>query len=294
MKKLLLLSIVFICSGLQAQPGTDVFLLDLEMTAKGIALGTPQNISNSIGYDNQPSFYNDDIIMFSSTRNGQTDIAAYQLSDASRSWLTETPEGSEYSPLKVPGKNEFSAIRLDLDGLQRLYRYDYATGKPERLLNDLKVGYHLWYNKDIVVSTVLVEDRMDLVVSHLTDQTHYTFQKNVGRSLHKIPNTDLVSYISKEYGDWEIKSLNPISGATEVICKTVPQSEDMCWLVDGTILMGHNDTLWKYNAKKDEQWQALKTFDAHEIDHITRLQTNPNATKLLLVADDPAPFPKKE
>lgn len=294
MKKRLSLCIILICSGLQAQPGSDVYLLDLDMSAKGIVLGTPRNISNSVGYDNQPSFYNDNIILFSSIRNEQTDIAAYQLSDAARSWLTETLEGSEYSPLKIPGKNEFSAIRLDQDGLQRLYRYDYATGKPERLLNDLKVGYHVWYNKEMVVSTVLVENRMDLVVSNLTDQTHYTFQKNVGRSLHKIPNTDLVSYISKAHGDWEIKSLNPISGATEVLCKTVSQSEDMCWLVDGTIIMGHNDTLWKYNAKEDQQWQALKTFETNNINHITRLQANANSTLLLLVADDPDTFTKKE
>ncbi|MGB5274157.1 MAG: hypothetical protein WBN39_08895 [Flavobacteriaceae bacterium] len=294
MKKLLSLAIVLIYNGLPAQTGSDVFLLDLEVTAKEIVLGTPRNISNTIGYDNQPSFYNDDIVLFSSTRNGQTDIASFRLRDATRSWLTETPEGSEYSPLKIPGKNEFSAIRLDKDGLQRLYRYDVARGKPELLLKELKVGYHVWYNKDIVVSTVLVEDRMDLVVSHLADQTHYTFQKNVGRSLHNIPNTELISYISKEHGDWEIKSLNPISGATEVICKTIPQSEDMCWLVDGTILMGHNDTLWKYNAKEDEQWQSLKTFGTNNINHITRLQANANSTMLLLVAEDPAPFPKKE
>jgi hypothetical protein len=294
MKKQLSIAIALIGNGLLAQPGSDVFLLELDMTANGIELGTPQNISSTIGYDNQPSFYDDNIIIFSSTRNGQTDIATYQLGDAARSWLTETPEGSEYSPLKIPGKKEVSAIRLDKDGLQRLYRYDFATGKHEPLLNDLKVGYHVWYSNDILVSTVLVEDRMDLVVSNLKEQTHYTFQKNVGRSLHKIPNTELVSYISKENKDWEIKSLNPISGATEVICKTVPQSEDMCWLVDGTILMGHNNTLRKYNAKEDEQWQSVKTFEAHDIDHITRLQTNSNSTKLLLVADDPAPFPRKE
>jgi hypothetical protein len=294
MKKLLSVCIVLIYSGLHAQTGSDIFVLDLDRNAKAIVLGTPRNITNSIGYDNQPSFYNDDIILCSSTRNGQTDIASYRLSDAARSWRTETPEGSEYSPLKIPGKNEFSAVRLDQDGLQRLYRYDFTTGKPELLLNGLKVGYHVWYRQDIVVSAVLVEDRMDLVVSHCTDKTHYTFQKNVGRSLHNIPNTDLVSYISKAHGEWEIKSLNPISGATEVICKTLPQSEDMCWLVDGTILMGHNNTLWKYNAKEDQQWQSLKTFEAHGIDHITRLQTNANATKLLLVADDPAPFQNKE
>ncbi|TFG78566.1 MAG: hypothetical protein E4H26_02105 [Flavobacteriales bacterium] len=294
MKKTLAVSIVLGFSHLQAQTDTDVYLLDIYASANGIELGSPKNISNNIGYDNQPSFYNDNIVLFSSNRNGQTDIAKYNIGDSARSWLTDTPEGGEYSPLKIPGKNEVSAIRLDKDGLQRLYRYDFDTGKSTLLLEDLKVGYHVWFNKDILVSAVLIEDRMDLVVSNLKDRTHYTFQRNVGRSLHRIPNTDLISYISKENEDWEIRSLNPISGASQTLCKTIPQREDMCWLINGTILMGNGNILSQFDPKNDKQWKSLKTFGKKNINNITRLRANAISTKLLMVADETAPSLKKQ
>lgn len=180
------------------QAETEVYLFDLEWKDGLPTLTNPKNISNNKGYDNQPSFYDDDTVLFASTRAGQTDIRRFDIEEGSiSSWVTDTPTGSEYSPLKIPGKKAISAIRLDLDGLQRLYQYDIKTGESALLL-DLKVGYHVWFNDHIIVCSVLVDDRMDLVVSNLKDGSNHTYQKNVGRSLHKIPNTDLISYISKE------------------------------------------------------------------------------------------------
>ncbi|NHF59429.1 SnoaL-like domain-containing protein [Flavobacteriaceae bacterium TP-CH-4] len=268
-----------------AQTNTEVYLMDVSTTDGKISLGEPRNISNNEGYDNQPSFYNDNLILFSSTRNRQTDIAQYNVRDNISSWITDTPRGSEYSPLKIPGKKEFSAIRLDTNGLQRLYRYDMESGKPSLLLRDLKVGYHLWFAEDILISTVLVDDRMDLVVSNLQDNTNYTFQKNVGRSLHKIPGTKLISYISKENEVWEIKSMDPISGATQFITNIPPEIEDICWLINGTILVGMGNTLYRFHPKTDSQWSVLHTFEGKNLGSISRLATNANSSKLVLVSE---------
>ena len=54
---------------------TEVFLFDINSKNNEIELNNKRNISNNDGYDNQPSFYNDNIILFASTRNNQTDIA---------------------------------------------------------------------------------------------------------------------------------------------------------------------------------------------------------------------------
>ena len=122
--------------------------------------------------------------MFASTREGQTDILKFNIKDGSTiSWITDTPTGSEYSPLRIPESDAISAIRLDLNGLQRLYAYNIKDGSSKTILKDAKVGYHVWYTKDIIVASVLVDDRMDLVVSNLKDHSNYTFQKKVGRSL---------------------------------------------------------------------------------------------------------------
>lgn len=268
-----------------SQAETEVYLFDLDWQEGLPTLTNPKNISNNGGYDNQPSFYDDDTVLFASTRAGQTDIRRFDIEEGSiSSWVTDTPTGSEYSPLKIPGKEAVSAIRLDLDGLQRLYQYDLKTGDSRPLL-DLKVGYHVWFNDHIIVCSVLVGDRMDLVVSNLKDGSNRTYQKNVGRSLHKIPDTDLISYISKEHDRWQIKSLDPVSGATKKITDTYDNAEDMCWLSDGTILMGAGKSIVRYNPKTDVQWERLIYFHQEEINNISRMTANPASNRLAFVAE---------
>lgn len=272
-----------------AQTNTEVFVVALETNSEGMYFDALQNISNNPGYDNQPSFYNDNLVLFSSTRDGQTDIAAYSLNKDSLQWKSETKNGSEYSPLKIPGRKSISAIRLDTDGTQLLYAYDYSTASSKVLLEDLKVGYHLWYDPNILVSSVLVDNRMDLVVSNIKDGTNYTFQKNVGRSLHKIPNTELISFISKEGDVLEVKSMNPISGATKTIVALPEGVQDICWLINGTILAGKDNQLIKFTPGKDnDQWKILKEFPKSEILKITRIASNNISSKLAFAAEIPA------
>lgn len=270
-----------------SQPNTEVFILRLGQAPDHLSLGNPVNISNNPGYDNQPSFYNNNLVLFSSTRNEQTDIAAYALNKDSIIWKTNTPKGSEYSPLKIPGSQNFSAIRLDEDGKQLLYEYNWKTGRSKPVLKDLKVGYHLWFNEDILVSTVLVENRMGLVVSNLPDKTNYTFQRNVGRSLHKIPNSALISFISKEGEKWVLKSMDPVSGATRIITILPEGVQDMCWLIDGSVLAGQGNQLFRYTPGKDDSWQLFAEFPEREIETITRLATNAISSLLLMVAEIP-------
>ena len=270
---------------ISAQTNTEVYLLDMVATDGKIELDNPKNISNNEGYDNQPSFYDGNTIIFSSTRNGQTDIAQYNIKEGTISWITNTPNGSEYSPLRIPDQNDVSAIRQDVDGTQLLYRNNVVSGNSKVLMEDLVVGYHTWYNKDIVVASVLVEDRMDLVVSNLKKKTNRTVQKKVGRSLHKIPNSNLISYISKENESWEIKSLDPVSGATKKITNTIPNVDDMCWLMDGTILMAKDNGIFKFDPKGDNKWNLLKRFEEKNMQNITRLTANSTSTLLTMVSE---------
>ena len=285
------LAFIFCCGSYlgMAQNNTEVYLFDLDMENGNITLTNPKNISNNEGYDNQPSFLDDNTLLFASTRAGQTDILKFDITNGSTSsWITDTPTGSEYSPLKVPNKEAASAIRLDLDGLQRLYEYELKTGESKLLVKDLKVGYHVWHNEHLLVCTVLVDNRMDLVVVNLLDGTQHTHQKNVGRSLLKIPGTELISFISKEAKEWQIKSLDPISGATEQITSTHKRSEDICWLNDGTILTGSGRTLLRFDPTTDEGWNSVLSFDLNEINNISRIAVNKSANRLVFVAEDSA------
>jgi hypothetical protein len=249
-------------------------------------LTNPKNISNNDGYDNQPSFWDDDSVLFASTRADQTDIRRLNINEGSTyKWLTNTPTGSEYSPLRIPGKNAVSAIRLDLDGLQRLYEYDLKTGESKPL-SDLKIGYHVWFNKDILVTTVLVENRMDLVVINFKDNSTRTVQKNVGRSLHTIPGGQRINFVDKSNNNWIIKSIDPISGATDQIADIFQKEEDVCWLDSNTLITGHEKSLYTYDVKNGGEWEPLITFDQEEINNISRIAINKGKTRLAFVAED--------
>lgn len=278
------LSPVFLC----AQLDTEIYLAAIQANESGKTLGTPLNISNNEGYDNQPSFLDEDHILFSSTRNGQTDIALYSISRDTKTWISDTKDGSEYSPLKIPGKEAVSAIRLDADGLQRLYAYDLGTGTWEELVKDLKIGYHLWYNGHMLVCTVLIEDRMDLVVCNLKEGTHETVEKNVGRSLQKIPHSNLVSFIGKAGARPAIKSLNPVSKSIETLQYIGDGKEDIAWLTRNQLLVGDQSALFVAKADTTKSWEPFHEFGHSELYKISRLAVGPDGEKLVIVAE-PSP-----
>jgi len=268
-----------------AQPNTEVYLFDVVPKDNQYTLDNQRNISNNEGYDNQPSFYNDNQVLFAATRHGQTDIASYNVRDHKISWVNATGQGSEYSPTKIPGKKAVSSIRLDTTGLQRLYQYDFKSGKDKELVKDLVIGYHTWIDQDMIASAVLADGGLNLVISNLKNKTNDTLQKKIGRSLHKIPNSNRISYISKENEQWEIRSIDPITGANTKIISTIPRTEDMCWLLNGTILMPKDNIIYKFNPETDQNWSVFTSFDDPNLWNITRISTNAISSQLALVSE---------
>lgn len=274
-----------LCTHLCAQTNTEVYLLDVKTVEGKAELVNPKNISNNEGYDNQPSFYDEQTILFASTRNGQTDIAKYDIVSGKRSWVTDTPQGSEYSPLKIPGKKAISSIRLDTTGFQRLYEYSIWDGKSTELLKDLKVAYHVWYDQDHIVSAVTNGNQLDLVVSNLRDSTHQTLQKKIGRSLHRIPDSPLISFISKEKEDWEIKSLNPKTGEIKKIADMFANVDDMSWLANGRIIAADDQILMELDPKSKSEWRRFLRFERKGINNISRIAVSPNGQYFSLVVE---------
>ncbi|MFK5879698.1 MAG: hypothetical protein QM478_09410 [Flavobacteriaceae bacterium] len=287
MKKIFSLFLFFTTFLIYAQPNTDVYLFDLDTSNRSFVLSTMKNISDNEGYDSQPSFFNDNTILYASTRKGQTDIVQYKIDSGKKKWLTKT-DGSEYSPLKIPSENAITAIRLEKDGTQQLYKYDFKNGKSSVLINSIVIGYQTWFNKNTLVSSVLEDDMLSLYVSNLNIDKHNKIESNIGRSLHKIPNSNMISFISKATDEWEIKSLEFVTGKTVRITKTIPEAEDMCWLPDGTILMGKGNSIYKYNPKTNADWIEVASLRNFDITNITRLTVNSDGTKLVLVAEKKA------
>ncbi|MEZ4796511.1 MAG: nuclear transport factor 2 family protein [Flavobacteriaceae bacterium] len=281
-------SIILIFSSILSilsQTNTDVFLFDLNTENGKFLLSNMKNISNNEGYDNQPSFLDNNIILYAGTRNGQTDIVKYYINYDSKVYVNHT-DGGEYTPLKIPNKNEVSAVRLDADGKQRLYAYSLRNGESTELIENLVVAYYTWFDHNTIVSAIIEDNELNLYVIDVENGASKKYATKVGRSFHKIPNSNLVSFISKENeNQWQIKSINPKTGTIKTIANTIQNVEDISWLNDNTIISGKDNILYKLTLKKDNSWTQIADLKTNGISKITRIAINPEY-KMLLIAGD--------
>lgn len=294
MKTCLLFPVFYLTfSWAMAQVNTEIYLFDLDKA--GPVLSNPKNISNNEGYDNQPSFWDDHTVLFAANRNGQTDILKFNITEGStKEWLTNTQTGSEYSPLKIPGSNAISAIRLDLDGLQRLYRYPLGAGESKPI-SELKIGYHLWFDAQHLLATVLVGGRMDLAVIDLKAGTHRVVWNHVGRSLHRIPGSRQISFISKSSPKWEIMSLDPLSGETRKLADCIEGVEDVNWLDEKRLISASGKSLYALDLEAGGKWTPFMAFGQDQIHNISRIAINGSGTRLAFVAEEsPAVIVQKQ
>ena len=264
------------------QPNTEIYLFDLEQDDQGMyALLNPINISQNEGYDNQPSLWTDgNSILYARTVEGQTEIARYTIGTGKTKIISETLQGSEYSPTPTPD-GRISSIRLDTTGLQLLYTYD-LQGNNQVLVEDVVIGYHAWIDETKLVAFVLGEPSA-LQIIDVEAGTSKIVAKNVGRSLQKIPKSKLVSYVDKSADQWIIKSLHPKKNTKSDIVRTKANVEDYCWTPQGEIIMGENNRLWIWNSRSG--WNQIADLSTYGLSGITRVAISPEGNQLALVVN---------
>lgn len=280
MKTLLSTLIIVVCLSGYSQPNTEVYLFDLNKDDNGYSISNPVNVSDNEGYDNQPSFWPDgESLIYARTVNDQTEIARYQISTGETTVVTNTLQGSEYSPTPMPD-GRISSIRLDTTGLQLLYAYN-LKGKDKVLVDDLVVGYHAWINSTDIVAFVLGEPATMQIIDTKSNESLVVGDK-IGRSLHKIPNAKSFSYVDKSEIPWMIKSMEPVSGEVRSLVETLEEAEDYCWTLTEEIIMGKGTELWIWST--GEEWKSFADLDDYDLSgSISRISMSPNGDKIAVV-----------
>ena len=212
----------------QAPPDTEIYLARLTIANGRIQVGPAENVTNSPGYDNQPSFTPDGrAILFTSARKGdsplfrgssspekgdsplfpggswvgkgdsplssapaQTDIYRYDIGSRTIARITDTPE-SEYSPTVMPDGSRISVVRVEVDGTQRLWAITPGGPKPgfDVLLPDVKpVGYHAWAD-DHTLALFVLGQPATLQLADTRTGTARTIASDIGRSLQRMPGS---------------------------------------------------------------------------------------------------------
>lgn len=286
MKKLLFLFIIATTLIGFSQENSEVFVFDISQAYEGIELLNARNISNNEGYDNQPSFISNESLVFAGNNNGQTDISEYNLTSKLQKWVNSKTEGGEYSPQKFPSNNDVAAVRLDKDGLQRLYRYDAKTGNSTEIIKGLQVAYFAFYNDKKMLATVLNGDKLDLIMIDLPSKSVDTMFYNAGRSLQKVPNTSSMSYsIVNEEKNLDLYILDMNSLESFFVCELPIGIQDYVWINDTQILVGSGSRLYMYDTLGESEWNRVASIDEYGIKSISRMAISPDGKKLAVVAE---------
>ncbi|WP_152558133.1 nuclear transport factor 2 family protein [Altibacter lentus] len=277
---------------LTGQSNTDVFLLKVPSNDGIWHIKKIQNISRDPGYDSQPSFLNNSQLLFAGNNNGQTDIARYDLETSTKEWYNTPSSGGEYSPQRIPESASIAAVRLDTNGLQRLYRYEGASGKaqPTEMIQGLQVAYFAAYNDRKILASVLSDDRLDLVLIDLQKKTIDTLLQNSGRSIHKVPGGNSLSYTAvNDAGNHDIYLLDMDTKESFFVTELPVGIQDYTWLDASTMILGSGARLYHYDTFSDNDWQPLADLSSLAIKNISRLAASPDGKMLALVAEPAVP-----
>lgn len=276
-------------------PSTDIFLLEVDAKSdRDWQFGSPRNITDRVGYDNQPAFLRDgSALLYTSGRGEQTDIYRFELASGQSVQVTDTAE-SEYSPTPIADgqsadEGAFSVIRVEADGTQRLWRFASDGSQPSLLLPDIApVGYHAWVDDQQLILFVLGEPPT-LERASVGPGAGVVLARDIGRAFGRIPNDGRMSFIHKRSAhDWWVVAIRPDTGERTALVKLRPGREDVAWAGDGSLLMGDGSRLFRWHPSTPELgWVEVADFADQGIDGITRLAWSADGRHLALVAARP-------
>lgn len=267
-----------------AQNNSNIYIFDIAQAYEGLEVLNKQIVVENNGYNNQPSFADNEVLYYAGNNNGQTDIVEYNLNTQETKWFNESTPGGEYSPQKFPSKKDIAAVRLDLDGKQRLYNYHINSGKSTELIADLNVAYFAFYDDEKILATVLGDTEMALGKIDLKKKTMDTLFDNAGRSIQKIPNLNFMSYtLINEVGKLDLYMMNMESQDSYFICEIPLDIRDYVWINDTQIIAGKNEKLYMYDTLGEGEWTMVASLKEHGVKNVMRMAISPDGKKLAVV-----------
>lgn len=271
----------------QAPPSTDIHVYSLKEKKGKITLSKGENVTSRDGYDNQPFFYRNDFLLYSSYRNGQTDIVAKDLYSGEEQLATNTPE-SEYSPHVVPGFDTFVAVRLDKEGQQRLWVYHLdGKTKPEMIIEKVEpVGYFAYNSNNDILAFVL-GDPITLVSANAMQVYDNIVTSNVGRTIKVIPGTnDFAFERNEENGEVIIYHYSASTGEFDKIVTKPSGANDWCITQEGTFITSVDTKLLAFNPKHHNSWTEIEDLGKVAKNGITRMAVNEGNNKIAIVINN--------
>jgi len=270
----------------------DILLFSYDFAVDStLRLSAPRFLTafNPRGYNNQPAFMGPGelyITVQTPSDTTQTEIYSLNLPLATRSRITATST-AEYSAQAMPGGRRFSAIRVEADGVQRLWSFPLDrsdNGLPE--FPDIEgVGYHAWVNDTLVALFIVGENGIPhvLYTAGVQSQKLQRVAGNIGRSLQTLPGNRL-AYVQKiTEQTWQLKIWDLKKRDSAILTKMPTGVEDFAVLPDGTFVCGKGTKLYQFKPGRNNEWKEIADLGNHRVRSISRLAVSKDGKLAVVV-----------
>lgn len=278
----------FTLSAFAQLPETDIWIVDISETEEGaVILSNPINITERKGYDNQPSFTLDNkSVLYSSERNGQTDIFEYNLTTKIHTQLTNTPE-SEYSPHVTPDRTSISVVKVEKDSTQRLWKFPVTGGEQKLVMDKIdSIGYYTWINNDSIALFILGNPHTLQLANVKTQQIEFS-KENIGKGMQMYTPNNCLFFVCYDttggnkpgiyvycYGQRRgMAYYHPLVGANDYFCVS-----------HVGIMMGEGSIVYREFKDHASPWVELSNLNNWGIRKISRVAISPDGKKAAIVS----------
>ena len=265
-------------------PDTDIHLADLRIAGDMIEIGTPRNITNRPGYDNQPWFLRDgSALLYNVDMGGQTDVFRYDLSTGASTRLTDTPV-NEFSPTLTSDGSEMLIVRWEADMSDgHLWRYSPAGAPLGVHPNDVpRVGYYGVVNEHVIVTFVNDSARSFVLADARSGERKQLGARLGGSPPQRIPGESAVSFAQQDdEGVMWIMRADTAGGAMTRIARAVEGSVSYAWTNDGVLLMPGGNAIFALDPEQGGEWREIARFE--DIGTIARIAISAANDRVALV-----------
>ncbi len=263
-----------------AAPASQVMLAQLEQDN----IREVSAVSAESGYNNQPKIVERGIYYTAEVKKdatSQTDIFYYDFKTKNLTNISNTPV-SEYSPTPMPDGSGLSAVVVEADGSQKLWRYPFKTNDvPNRLFEELgAVGYHAWGADDDLILFIVGEPHtLGYTGPHRGKPVEIA--RNIGRTLSFEGGRFWFSeYRGEEH--W-LASFRPESKALTQEMKLPDDVDYFAWYDEATLIYAKGNQIIRQSVKgQPKQWLDLSAYCATKV---SRLNYAPKQHKLAFVCE---------
>lgn len=281
------LALVLGASSAMAQGGTDIWIVELRGEGSALEVGRPRNLTNRVGYDNQPQFTADGrALLFNRIEDsGRADSWRVTIADGAMTRLTNTVVEQEYSPTPMPDGSGFSVIVVEGDSTQRLWAYDW-NGVPRRpIVAALKpVGYHVWIGSSMIGAFVLNNPAPNaLVVMHPQTDRVDTLARGIERAFARVTGREAFTFVQSSDSNTIVSEVDTRTMRARRVMTGPRGLEYHVWLPDGTMLISGQGQIWRWADARLTPFVDLRTFG---IRGVSRLALSPDGKMLAFVAED--------